>query len=92
MKPIDISSFRLLYIAAIPVLLFALFPLLATRGSHAENGMYLSPVAIAADRDGKTLYVAGTTARSVAVFDCTSEKVTRVIALKKQPGGACPVS
>jgi len=48
---------------------------------------YLSPLALAADRDGKNLYIAEATARRVAVFDVAGGKVARRIALPSSPGG-----
>ena len=48
---------------------------------------YLSPLAVVADKQGKNLYVAEATAKQVAVFDITSEKVVKVIPLPDQPSG-----
>jgi len=48
---------------------------------------YLSPLALVADNDGKTLYVAEATAKQVAVFNITEGKVTKVISLPGQPSG-----
>lgn len=48
---------------------------------------YLSPVALAAAQDGKTLYVAEATANKVAVFDAAAGKVARQIELPAAPGG-----
>lgn len=48
---------------------------------------YLSPEQVLADSKGKTLYIAETTARRVAVFDITSEKVTKTISLPAEIGG-----
>jgi YVTN family beta-propeller protein len=59
----------------------------AVRGTCAEKPVYLSPVAIAADRGGMTLYIAEETARSVAVFDIPSGKVVRTFTVPEQPNG-----
>lgn len=87
MKGIGGSVFRPACIASILILVFALFSLIATHRTHAEKAAYLSPIALAADREGKTLYVAEATARSVAVFDIATEKVVKIIALHEQPSG-----
>ena len=42
---------------------------------------YLSPLALVADRQGRTLYVAEATAKQVAVFDIAGSKVTKVFSL-----------
>jgi len=46
---------------------------------------YLSPVAVVADKGGRSLYVAEYTAKQVAVFDVASNKVTSVIPLTDSP-------
>jgi YVTN family beta-propeller protein len=51
------------------------------------RGEYLSPLAVAADRDGKTLYVAEATARQIAVVDLAAGNVVRTISLSDEPGG-----
>ena len=48
---------------------------------------YLSPLAVTADKEGKTLYVAEFTAKKVAVFDIAESKVTKVISLPDRPSG-----
>lgn len=48
---------------------------------------YLSPVALAADSDGGTLYIAETTGRQIAVFDVATETVVRTFAMTEQPSG-----
>jgi DNA-binding beta-propeller fold protein YncE len=48
---------------------------------------YLSPLALAADRDGKNLYIAEATAGRIAVFDVAEGKAARRIALPSSPGG-----
>jgi len=53
----------------------------------AESGQYISPLALAADSDGRNLYVAQYTASSVAVFDVAGEKVTAVYSLPDSPTG-----
>ena len=54
--------------------------------SQALAESYLSPLALAADKDGKTLYVAEFTANQVAVFDVAGGKVAKTIALPGAPG------
>ncbi len=48
---------------------------------------YLSPFALAADNEGKNLFVAEATAKQVAVFNTGEGKVTKVISLPEQPTG-----
>jgi len=49
--------------------------------STASGPVYLSPVAIVADKAGKTLYIAESTANRIDVLDVASEKVTKSIAI-----------
>jgi DNA-binding beta-propeller fold protein YncE/mono/diheme cytochrome c family protein len=48
---------------------------------------YLSPLALVADNEGKTLYVAEVTAKQIAVFNVAAGKVTKVIPLPDSPSG-----
>jgi len=48
---------------------------------------YVSPVAVVAEKDGKHLYVAQFTGKSIAVFDIAAEKVTKTISLPDSPSG-----
>jgi DNA-binding beta-propeller fold protein YncE len=48
---------------------------------------YLSPLALVADNEGKTLYVAEATAKQIAVFDIAASKVKKVISLPDPPSG-----
>jgi YVTN family beta-propeller protein len=48
---------------------------------------FLSPLALVADGQGKTLYVAEATAKQVAVFDIAAGKVKKVIPLRDPPSG-----
>ncbi len=48
---------------------------------------YLSPSALVADSQGKTLYIAEETANQVAVFDIAAGKVKKVISLPDRPSG-----
>jgi len=65
--------------------LFALASFSATApAAHTE---YLSPSAIVADNDGKTLYIAEETANQIAVFDVAGGKVKKVIPLPGRPSG-----
>ena len=56
--------------------------------STASGPVYLSPVAIVADRAGKTLYIAESTANRIDVLDVASEKVTKSIAIGMPVSGA----
>ena len=53
----------------------------------ADEGSYLSPLALVADQRGEKLYVAEFTARQVAIFDVASRKVGNVVSLADQPSG-----
>ena len=53
----------------------------------ASQTDYLSPSAIVADSDGKTLYIAEETANQVAVFDVAGGKVEKAISLPGRPSG-----
>jgi YVTN family beta-propeller protein len=53
----------------------------------ADEGDYLSALAVVAGRGGKRLYVAEFTAGQVAVFDAATGAVTDVIAVPDQPSG-----
>jgi len=55
--------------------------------SLAVGEDYLSPSALVADQQGKTLYIAGATANQVAVFDTESRKVGRRIHVPSEPTG-----
>lgn len=48
---------------------------------------YLSPAAVVADAQGKTLYIAEATAKQVAVYDIETSKVTATIAVPAEPTG-----
>ena len=60
--------------------------LVAMRGVQAVAS-YLGPEALAASRDGKTLYIALADARQLAVFDVAREKSRRHIPLPAEPTG-----
>lgn len=55
-----------------------------TAGAKPE---YLSPVALAIDKDGKTLYVAESTASQVAIIDIASGKVSKNVSVSGEPTG-----
>jgi len=55
--------------------------------SEAAAADYLSPCAMAAARDGKTIYIAESDARQVAVFDVASLKVVKTVPVKWNPTG-----
>ncbi|MHC4330729.1 MAG: beta-propeller fold lactonase family protein [Planctomycetota bacterium] len=56
-------------------------------GGIASAQEYLSPTAVVADAQGKTLYIAETTAKQVAIFDTETAKVTATIAIGAEPTG-----
>ena len=56
-------------------------PTLTAAPASAAGPIYLSPIAIIADKAGKTLYIAQDTAKRIDVFDVASEKVTRSIVI-----------
>jgi YVTN family beta-propeller protein len=56
-------------------------------GEIALAQEYLSPAAVVADAQGKTLYIAQTTAKQVAVFDIETSKVTATISVGAEPTG-----
>jgi YVTN family beta-propeller protein len=63
--------------------IFLIFAMVLSAGAEE----YLSPWVVAAAPDGKTLYIAGFTAKRVAVFDIAAGKVVRHIELEAPPGG-----
>ena len=62
-------------------------PTVTAAPSSAAGPVYLSPVAIVADKAGKTLYIAESTANRIDVLDVASEKVTKSIAIGAPPSG-----
>ncbi|MEA3224810.1 MAG: hypothetical protein U9Q07_02585, partial [Planctomycetota bacterium] len=56
-----------------------------SEGASAQD--YLSPAAVVADPQGKTLYIAETTAKQIAVFDTRTTKVTETISVPAEPTG-----
>jgi len=58
-----------------------------TANLPAEGQDYLSPLALVADSQGKTLYIAEATAKQIAVFDIAAGKVKEVIPLPDPPSG-----
>lgn len=58
--------------------------------SHSVPEDYLSPVDLVAGKDGKTIYVAEYTGRSVAALDVESGKVTKRIELPGRPSNVRP--
>ena len=53
----------------------------------ASAQQYLSPAAVVADAQGKTLYIAEATVKQVAVFDIETEKVRATVSLPAEPTG-----
>ena len=65
-----------------------LAPPLRGAGRAAKTGAeYLSPSALAADKDGKTLYVAEATAKQVAVINTDTAEITGIIHVPAEPTG-----
>jgi len=62
-------------------------PTVTAAPASAAGPVYLSPVAIVADKAGKTLYIAQDTAKRIDVFDVASEKVTKSIAIGEPVSG-----
>lgn len=56
-------------------------------GQAAAAATYLSPVAIVADKEGKTLFVALATGQKVAIVDAATGKVTGTVDLPAAPNG-----
>ena len=57
-----------------------------TTDAKAEKS-YLSPAALVADNQTKTLYIAQATAKQVAVFDIAAGRVTKTFSLAGNPSG-----
>ncbi|UCE49207.1 MAG: beta-propeller fold lactonase family protein [Phycisphaerales bacterium] len=53
----------------------------------ASGQEYLSPAVVVADAQGKTLYIAETTAKQIAVFDIEAAEVETTIAVVAKPTG-----
>ena len=71
----------LLVSAAVAV---AMLPLIFARAAEPDKiapPKYLSPIAMVADKAGKTIYIAQATAGQIAVFDVATRKVTANIAI-----------
>ena len=60
---------------------------LVGRGMGLGAPDYLSPTALAAAPDGKTIYIACATANELAVFDAVSKRVVREISVPASPLG-----
>ncbi len=60
---------------------------LAGHPSQAESGDYRSPISLVAASDGKTLYIAETTANRVGVFDTRLDRVVGEISVGEHPIG-----
>ena len=58
-------------------------------GAPAEDAAYLSPLALVADEQGATLYVAVYTARQIVVVDLASGGVSKRFPLPDRPSGLC---
>ena len=66
--------------------LFAMGQIAVFAASPEHNG-YLSPTALAATKDGKTLFIACATANRVLCLDTTSRKVLDAITVPQPPSG-----
>lgn len=69
--------------------LAGLICVLAILAANAEvgSGDYLSPLAVVADAEADTIYIAEFTARQIAVFDTVAGRVTKSISLPARPSG-----
>lgn len=61
--------------------------LVFTLSSRAAAPSYLSPTALTASPDGRTLYVACATAGQIALVDTSTRQITRTIAVPESPQG-----
>ena len=61
--------------------------LLSSHLGVAAEPLYLSPTALAATADGQLLYIACATAGQVTVFDTTTRRIARTIAVPDSPLG-----
>jgi YVTN family beta-propeller protein len=66
-------------------LVFAGFVSITTASKAGKS--YLSPSALVADNQSKTLYIAQATAKQVAVFDIAAGRVTKTYSLPGKPSG-----
>lgn len=69
------------------ILLAAHAPGVTAAPKTGSPGDYLSPAGMAVSPDAKTLYIACTTGKQVAVLDVASQKVTGTIAVPEPPTG-----
>lgn len=69
------------------VCLIMVFTATITGGNASAEGQYLSPLALVAAGDGKTLYIAEATANQIAVFDVKEGQVTDTIKIPDRPSG-----
>jgi len=63
-------------------------PTVTAAPGASGDPVYLSPVAMIADKAGKTIYIAQRTANKVDVFDVASEKITKSIPIGEPVSGA----
>jgi YVTN family beta-propeller protein len=75
------------YTARCRNLLFIAIAFAATPAAPAVAVNYLGPDAIAASRDGKTLYIALADAKQLAIFNVAAGKVRETIGLPAEPTG-----
>jgi YVTN family beta-propeller protein len=74
-------------VVAIIVSCISVFPVTAAPAS-TSGPVYLSPIAILADKAGKTLYIAQATANRIDLMDVASEKVAKSIDIGQPVSGA----
>jgi YVTN family beta-propeller protein len=77
----------LLILVAIAAATVHLMMARAAEPKKAAPPKYLSPIAMIADKAGKTIYIAQKTAGSVALFDVASRKITATIDIEPQVSG-----
>lgn len=71
--------------ATLYILFICLTLICCTAAEDKGSPKYLSPIGLAADTGGKTLYIAEATANSVAVFDTEAGKVNKTFAVPGSP-------
>jgi YVTN family beta-propeller protein len=66
--------------------LLCVLPILSVNAEDG-SGNYLSPLAVVADKEAETIYIAEFTARRIAVFDTAAGQVTKSSSLPARPSG-----
>ena len=78
-KSTHCNFFRMLEILSLSVILAA--------NTFATGMDYLSPIGVAADPDGKTLYIAEATGKQISYFDLSTEKVIKTVTVSDKLTG-----